>query len=48
MQYKEEDEKKNEEECMSLRAMWDVTNCINVCITGVSEGNERKRGAENT
>ena len=34
-------EKKNED---SLRDLWDNIKCINICILGVPEGDERKDG----
>ena len=35
--------KRNED---SLRHLWDNTKCINICITAIPEGEERKKGPE--
>ena len=31
----------------SLRNLWDNIKCDNICITGISEGEESKQRAEN-
>lgn len=35
--------KKNKQ---SLGEMWDTFKCTNICVMGVSEGEEEERGAE--
>ena len=35
--------KRNED---SLRGLWDNTKCNNICIIGVPEGEEKKKGTE--
>ena len=30
----------------SLRELWDNVKCINICIIGVTEGEEREKGTE--
>ena len=45
------DVKQNKEKRMkriddSLKELWDNFKCTNICITGVPEGEERKKGTE--
>ena len=35
--------KRNED---SLRDLWDNIKCINICVIGVPEGEEREKGPE--
>lgn len=39
--------RRNEKSKDHLRDLWDITEYNNMCIMGVSEGEEREKGTEN-
>ena len=46
-QSEQQKEKKNFKNENSLRDLWDNIKCVNICIIGLSEGEESQQGTEN-